>query len=447
MQEHDAHGVGTSPGGPLRPRWSTALVGAAVAFVVLGSGLQAWRTQTNVNAGNDRVDFRVFWATAHVASEAGDVYGTDRVLGHYPYLYPVFLASALRPFTALRFQAGVRIWNLLQLVLVVVCFALLVRLLADLGAIAPAPLAAIALVLAYDPIVDNFQWVQVNLLVLALVLGALLAAVRGRALGFGLILGVAASVKLVPAALLLLLPFLGWRRAWLALGGFLGSVAICVWLVPGLLGGFGWATEMGRAFLAQTFAAGDGTSLGIRWGENCANHSLYGALKSLFGSCGPRLGKLEPATIVALYRSLVLGVVLLTLTTLVLPAVARRRGGASEPLWALAVAQALLVACLATPITWTHHWVLLIPAVALLAHTAWERGPVAPRGLLPTSAALLLAATFVASARLEGISVGTTALCHLAVWGIVTVALWQVVLRPSYFTTGQTETPLPLPPR
>ena len=203
----------------------------------------------------------------------------------------------------------------------------------------PAPGWLVALVtggaLALEPVWQNLTFGQVNLFLMLAVLVDLLRPERRWS---GVLVGIAAGVKLTPLVFVVLLVLVGRRaaagRAALA---FAGTVAVGFVAMPGSAAKY-WsdglvdAGRVGPPTLAH-------------------NQSVYGALTRLLDGPPPTLLWLAVAGPLAL-------------AVLVVGAGWWRRG--DRVLGTCLGAMAML---LASPISWSHHWVWAVPVALVL----WER--------------------------------------------------------------------------
>src|SRR5262249_39974869 len=107
----------------------------------------------------------------------------------------------------------------------------------------------LAVALALRPIVGDLMHGNVNIFILFLVVGALMAVRRQWDTAAGLLLGLAIACKVTPA---LFVPYFLWKRAWRLLAGCAAGLFLSLWLVPGLCLGFhdnqcllrDWADQM-----------------------------------------------------------------------------------------------------------------------------------------------------------------------------------------------------------
>jgi alpha-1,2-mannosyltransferase len=202
-----------------------------------------------------------------------------------------------------------------------------------------------------EPVLQTIEFGQINLMLMALV--ALDCLVARPKWPRGLLIGVAAAIKLTPAAFIL---FFLLRRDYRAAGiaAVTGAVATAIGFVasPGQSWAF-WSDPAGGVsgspfFTNQTFeavlvrAGVEGTARTIAW-------------------------------------------LLLSVGLFALAAPAIRRAPAPLALVTLAA-----VALLVSPTSWSHHWVWVAPALLVAAATAWTM-----RSAAWTAATLAMAAVFV----------------------------------------------------
>ena len=203
----------------------------------------------------------------------------------------------------------------------------------------PAPGWVVALMsagaLALEPVWQNLTFGQINVFLMLLVLVDLLRPERRWS---GVLVGIAAGVKLTPLVFVVLLVLVGRRSAaGRAALVFAGTVAV------------GFAATPGSA---ATYWA-DGLVDASRVGPPALAHnqSVYGALTRLLDGAPPTLLWLAVAGPLAL-------------AVLVVGAGWWRRG---EPV--LGTCLGALAMLLASPISWSHHWVWAVPVALVL----WER--------------------------------------------------------------------------
>jgi alpha-1,2-mannosyltransferase len=214
-----------------------------------------------------------------------------------------------------------------------------------------------ALAVWLEPVWTTLRYGQIDVLIVALVLFDLTRGRRSRWQGAGI--GFAAGLKLTPAifALYLLLTH-RVRAATVSLAVFAATVALGFVLVPGDASSF-W----GGVFV-------DSSRVGRA--ENAANQSLRGAYVRLAHSLSVAPLWLVSATAVG-----ALGIAL--------AAHAGRRGDEARG-YSLCALSGLLV----SPVSWSHHWVLAVPALMLLGLAALRRASVRVLAACGVAAAVAL---------------------------------------------------------
>lgn len=194
-------------------------------------------------------------------------------------------------------------------------------------------LAALA-AMALEPVRETVSFGQVNLILMALVTTDCLT--RSDRWPRGVLIGIAAAIKLTPAAFVLFFIARGqWRPVGHAVGAFLGASALGLLLAP----------RDSRAYWLS--ALGDTNRVG-QLAFN-TNQSLRGVLE--------RLDLPVPNTVVTvLWLGAAALVVAAAWTT------ARRAHLDGDRLGALVAVSA--VPLLISPVSWSHHWVWVLPGLA-----------------------------------------------------------------------------------
>jgi alpha-1,2-mannosyltransferase len=293
------------------------VLGAAVAGAVIGGF----------------ADLHVYRYGGDAVLDQSPVYESDDPVTGYPFSYPPFAAVVMVPLALLPEWLAAALWTAVS----ASCLAMSVVVVSRaLGRPAPGWLVALVGVgsLALEPVWQTFAFGQINLVLMLAVLVDLLRPERRMS---GVLVGIAAGVKLTPLVFVLLLALVGHRgaagRATLA---FASTVAVGLVAMPG----------------SATYWT-DGLLDPSRVGPPALAHnqSVSGTLTRLLD--GP------PAT--ALWLA-VAGPV--SIAILLAAAAWWRRG--DRVLGTCLAAMAML---LASPVSWSHHWVWVVPAALVL----WER--------------------------------------------------------------------------
>ncbi|WP_308402460.1 glycosyltransferase 87 family protein [Streptomyces sp. AC550_RSS872] len=281
----------------------------------------------------DWFDLRVYYGTVDSWIHHGGRIYDYRVPGTmYGFTYPPFAAVVMLPMALVDLQVAIAVALLLNLA--ALAFALRVLAGRDWRRYGwyGCALAVCGLAL-FEPLRDTFSFGQVNILLLALVLLDCLLLSRGRERWAGVGIGLAAAIKLTPAAFIgLLLVARRWRAAAVATAVAAAATALAAWVAP----------DASRFY--WTHAMWDTTRVGRL--DYVSNQSLQGILARL---------DISSRAVWAVVVLLVLGVW-----------VARTRPAVVAGDWTAAFALTGLTACLVSPITWVHHLVWLLPSFAVL---------------------------------------------------------------------------------
>ena len=300
-----------------------------------------------VPTGANFVDLHVYVGGAATLGRPGELY--DYVYADQtpdfplPFTYPPFAAVVFYPLTLVPFGLLALVW---QLGIVAALYGV-VRTSQRLLTVAPrhdarrVAMLWTAVGIWTEPLRSTFDYGQINVVLVLAVLGAVYSS---RWWLSGLLVGLAAGVKLTPAVSGLY--FLGARRWGAAVFSavvFVATVGLSL-LVVG---------DQARYYFTDLLGDADrvgpvGTSF---------NQSWRGAISRILGydaGYGPWV---------------LAGIVVTAALALV---AWRAVGGAQDRLAAIVIVQ--LFGLLLSPISWTHHWVWVIPLMIWLLH-----GPLARR--------------------------------------------------------------------
>lgn len=293
--------------------------------------------------GANFVDLHVYLGGAAALDHPGTLYSyvyADQTPDFpLPFTYPPFAALVFYPLTRLPFGLVAFCWELGIIAALYGVVRLSQRLLGvPAGEQHRQAMAWTSLAIWTEPLRSTFDYGQVNVI---LVLAVLAAVYSSRWWISGLLVGLAAGVKLTPAVSGLY--FLGmrrWRTASFSAVVFAGTVAVSIAVIgqqaryyfTDLLGDAGRVGPIGTSF----------------------NQSWRGGISRLLGYD-------------AGYGPLVLAGIAVTAVLAVLA----WRGLAGERLGSLLVVQ--LFGLLLSPISWTHHWVWLVPLAIWLLSGPWSQ--------------------------------------------------------------------------
>ncbi|ADG97356.1 Protein of unknown function DUF2029 [Segniliparus rotundus DSM 44985] len=326
----------------------------ALIWMALGAAALAFAVQlllppeTAIIHGCGGVDYNVYRAAAQVVLGGESLY--DRAVAHNPELgftYPPFAVLVFVPMAVFPRLTG----ETLHLLISVLALALVIARTLECalenkggvrrdGALVFTSIAFSIGAISLEPVQSTLWFGQLNIVLMALVFLDLCPSrsrpgAPGRWQGFGV--GLAAGLKLTP---LVFVPYLlltrQWRAAATAVATFAGTVLLGFVVIPHDSAKFwtsvGQTTRVGPLAWPSNQAV-EGTLARI-WAPHDAPKALFYALALVLGGAGLLLG-----------------------------AYAYRR---SERV--LAVILVGLVACVVSPIAWSHHWVWVAPlAVWLVA--------------------------------------------------------------------------------
>ncbi|MGE2836412.1 mannosyltransferase [Mycobacterium sp. SMC-4] len=325
-----------SPPAPPRSRAVARLLAVAPLLLVLSVGARLAWTYLVPNGANF-VDLHVYVGGAAALGDPGTLY--DFVYAEQtpdfplPFTYPPFAAVVFYPLHLLPFGLLALLWQLGTIAALYGVVRLSQRLIGrDDRRVA---LLWTAVGIWTEPLRSTFDYGQINVL---LVLAVLWAVLSTRWWLSGLLVGLAAGVKLTPAVAGLY--FLGagrWRAVLFSAAVFFATVGVSA-LVVG---------DQVRVYFTELL--GDAHRVGPV--ATSFNQSWRGGISRILGHD-------------AGYGPLVLAGIAVTAVLALLAW--RAIGGADDRLGAIVIVG--LFGLLLSPISWTHHWVWLIPLMIWLLH-------------------------------------------------------------------------------
>ena len=334
-----------SPGSPADGRLTrlgpTLLIGSVAARL-------AWSYL--IPNGANFVDLHVYLGGAAALDEPGTLYSyvyADHTPDFpLPFTYPPFAALVFYPLSRLPFALVALCWQLGTIAALYGVVRCSQRLLGGAAGAARTAMLWTAVAIWTEPLRSTFDYGQINVF---LVLAVLWAAYSTRWWLSGLLVGLAAGIKLTPA--ITGLYFLGVRRWGTALFAalvFAGTVALSIIVIG----------DQARYYFTDLL--GDASRIGPI--GTSFNQSWRGGLSRILGYDGGY----GPLVLVAIAATAVLAF----LAWRALDAgVAIRR----DRLGSLLVVQ--LFGLLISPISWTHHWIWLVPLMIWLLNGPWRMRP------------------------------------------------------------------------
>lgn len=349
-------------------RWASSRGVPALAAVYLLSALGC--SLLAAASGEDFVDLRVYRLGGRIALHGGNLY---RAQYHgLPFAYPPFAAVVMAPLSLLPWLVAVGLMTAASVVALPVMLYLALRLppapswlgRRDAGRLA---LAVAAAAIWLEPVRSELGFGQIDLLLAVAILGDLVAPSSARFKGA--LIGVAAGIKLTPAIFIVyLLVTRRYRAAAVAAAAFAATVAI----------GF-VAAPPGSVFYWDGTFLKPGRISSVQSGQN---ESLLGAIARNAHSPDMTGVWLPVAIVVAV-------------SGLALAALAQRRGDEG-----LGFSLCAITGLLVSPISWTHHWVIAVPALLLAGVTTYRYRRTRRRRATIASAAAITAAAAIGWSRI-----------------------------------------------
>lgn len=315
------------------PRW---LLQTLCTLSVAVSIAKAWHWTWH----REQLDFAVYMMGAHHLMNSNLYTAGLSNPPHLPYTYPPFSAVLFLPLSVIPLPAAALVWALVNVAALFAILALSINAVRpelarastlgwSLGLLAPAMLI--------EPVSLTFSFGQINLVLAALVLADLTGHVRfdDSTLPRGVLVGIAAAVKLVP---LIFVPYLFLTRQTRAAWTSVVTFASCSLLAAAFDPSNSWSFWTKYVVDAQRVG-------GVSY---ISNQSLRGALDRLIHHY------IGTGAITALAGCVTLG-------GLALAYVSWRR---SSLFLGLLICAA--TGLLASPITWAHHMVWVVPVIIWL---------------------------------------------------------------------------------
>jgi alpha-1,2-mannosyltransferase len=287
-----------------------------------------------------RVDLDVYRLGATVWRHGGKLYGQLPALRfgrhHLPFTYPPIAAIVLTPFALMPFGLASAAMTMAMIAALALVLVVTLRSL-DVQPHKYLVCALLPAALVLEPVRSTLNYGQIDVLLMALVVPDCL--VHTPRWPRGMLVGLAAAIKLTPAAFVLFFLLRGDRRAALtAAVSFLGTTGV------GFLLAWRDSVRFWTATVVDTGRIG-----GIMF---AANQSIKALLARL---------SIQPG---ALW--LPLAVTLLAMTAIAV----HRAFAAGRPTWALGLNA--FGALPASPISWSHHWVWAAPFLVTAGVDAWR---------------------------------------------------------------------------
>lgn len=324
---------------------------------LLGFLFGAWKVVEDTCITDFPIDMVVYREGVKAFLEHRSVYSAPMPAGdiQLPFIYPPFGALAMVPLTAFdaidHTLAG-NIMVILSDLLVLVCLYFVFRaVLKKPEFLLPVTAITWAIVLHFEPVDLNNNYAQINIVVMALVILDLVP--RKQFLPQGILIGVAAAIKITPLAMLL---YFLVRREWKQIATALFSAVAATLLAAA----FRWEAFV-EFFSSTLLDMGSGRDFGVGT-EYQSNSSIKGAIQRIY-----------PSTESMEANGLTIGLawIAASLIVIVVAAWLIKRLCEKHLLVDAQLVTALTV-LLISPVSWSHHWVWLTLIIPVFAYRAWS---------------------------------------------------------------------------
>ena len=335
-------------------------------LALLGLLCGAWKVVEDTRITDFPIDMVVYREGVKAFLEHRSVYSEPMLAGdiELPFIYPPFGALVMVPLTAFdgidHDMAG-DIMVIFSDLLVLVCLYFVFKaVLKKPDFLLPITTITWAIVLRFEPVDLNNGFAQINIVVMTLVILDLVP--RKRLLPQGVLIGLAAAIKITPLAMLL---YFLVRKEWKQIAtAFLSAVAATL-----LAAAFRWDAFV-EFFSSKLLDMGSGGDFGVAT-EYQSNSSIKGAIQRMYSSTEAMDANGLTINLAWLAASLVV---------IAFAAWLIKRLG-EEHLLVDAQLVTALTLLLISPVSWSHHWVwltLIIPVFVFRARTwlpsGWAAG-------------------------------------------------------------------------
>ncbi|WP_408910298.1 glycosyltransferase family 87 protein [Corynebacterium kefirresidentii] len=327
------------------------------ALALLGLILGARKIVQDIHITDFPIDMVVYREGVKAFLEHRSVYSEPMLAGdiQLPFIYPPFGALVMVPLTAfdgIDHDTAGDIVVVLSDLLVLLCLYLVFKAVLKKPEFL-LPVAAItwAIVLRFEPVDLNNGFAQINIVVMTLVVLDLVP--RRRFLPQGILIGLAAAIKITPLAMLL---YFLVRKEWKQIAtALLSAVAATL-----LAAAFRWDAFV-EFFSSKLLDMGSGGDFGVGT-DYQSNSSIKGAIQRMYSSSEAMDANGLAINIAWIAASLV---VIAFAAWLI-------KRLCEEHLLVDAQMVTALTLLLISPVSWSHHWVWLTLIIPVFLYRAWS---------------------------------------------------------------------------
>jgi hypothetical protein len=312
---------------------------------------------------DDLRDFDVFLRAANQVRVGESIYTAEAPI--YSYLYLPLFAILFVPFTFLPRILSVMIWTILNIALTWWIITVLFRLMtgypiSKLEMKERYLICALAVIPTFEFLLVNLRNGQTNIVMLGFVVGALFLYSRGREAGSGVLIGIAAVVKVFS------LPLAFWmflRRRSLVVFGTLLGITLGLFL-PSLI--FGWRKNLDYIdfWFRNVAARSDVRTQVVPFHNNTSFEAILARAFSEVPAFDSNHNEYK-VTLLAIpeeYLHLAGLILMILLVASIVVYFVRFRNGPTLALEVGGPVLAMLCAPLLTPVSEKYHFVFLLPA-------------------------------------------------------------------------------------
>ena len=326
------------------------------ALALLGLIFGAWKIIQDTRITDFPIDMVVYREGVKAFLEHRSVYSEPMLAGDIklPFIYPPFGALVMVPLTAFdgidHDMAGDIMVVLSDLLLLVCLYFVFKAVLKKPDFLLPITAIAWAIALRFEPVDLNNGFAQINIVVMALVILDLVP--RKRFLPQGILIGLAAAIKITPLAMLL---YFLVRKEWKQIAtAFLSTVAATL-----LAAAFRWDAFV-EFFSSKLLDMGSGGDFGVGT-DYQSNSSIKGAIQRMYSSSEAMDA-----------NGLAINIAWIAASLLVIAFAAWLiKRLCEEHLLVDAQMVTALTLLLISPVSWSHHWVWLTLIIPVFIYRAW----------------------------------------------------------------------------
>jgi len=379
--------------------------------------------------GTSIKDYLVWYETGQTILHGAGLYPNPRY-NKFPFMYPPACALFLAPISALG-KTGMIVVLVLINAAAWICSIIFSIYLAT----GRRPLPHLLLYLVPSLVVGAYVWGnfllgQPSLLLLALLLGAFICLQRKFQIGAGVLIALAAAIKVFPVAAIV---YLIYRREWIATATLVLTLFFLIVLAPIPFRGYSLAKEELKRYATGTLLSYDETGVGQRRGRSHSwkNQSIWGVANRLLRHVeyDHRHGPHTPVYVnfvdlkFKTVNGIILGMALLLGSIFI--AVMPRAPFRTQEMDAIEFALLLLLILIFTPLTFGYLFAWLLYPLTVIVQRVLT-APEASKRLLGFTIAAVALLSLSIPLRIPAQAYGNTFLATLLLFIGLAIELWDL---------------------